>query len=127
MYRPSLDKSSPDCWSERTANLNVHDSAGIGNHFFYLLAEGSEAKTINGVEYRSPTCNGEHLDGISRDAAAAIWYRALTLYFTSATDYFGARAATLKAADDLYGPRSAQVVATAMSWDAVNVMPGLRR
>jgi Zn-dependent metalloprotease len=127
MYRPSLDKSSPDCWSERVQNLNVHDSAGIGNHFFYLLAEGSQAKTINGVEYRSPTCNGEHLDGITREAAAAIWYRALTLYFTTATDYFGARAATLKAAEDLYGPRSGQVVATAMTWDAVNVMPGLRR
>ena len=127
MYRPSLDKSSPDCWSERVQNLGVHDAAGIGNHFFYLLAEGSKAKTINGVEYRSPTCNGEHLDGITREAAAAIWYRALTLYFTSATDYFGARAATLKAAEDLYGPRSGQLVATAMTWDAVNVMPGLRR
>jgi zinc metalloprotease ZmpA len=127
MYRPSLDKSSPDCWSERTANLGVHDAAGIGNHFFYLLAEGSKAKTISGVEYRSPTCNSERLDGIGRDAAAAIWYRALTLYFTSATDYFGARAATLEAAEDLYGPRSAQVAAVAMAWDAVNVMPGLRR
>ncbi|MBA3742240.1 MAG: M4 family metallopeptidase [Sporichthya sp.] len=127
MYRPSLDKSSPDCWSERVQNLGVHDSAGIGNHFFYLVAEGSKAKTISGVEYRSPTCNGDRIEGIGRDAAAAIWYRALTLYFTSATDYFGARAATLNAAEDLYGERSPQLVATAMSWDAVNVMPGLRR
>jgi Zn-dependent metalloprotease len=127
MYRPSLDKTSPDCWSERVQNLNVHDSAGIGNHFFYLLAEGSKAKSINGVEYRSPTCNGERLEGIGRDAAAAIWYRALTLYFTTATDYFGARAATLKAAEDLYGERSAQVTKVAMTWDAVNVMPGLRK
>ncbi len=127
MYRPSLDKSSPDCWSERVQNLGVHKSAGIGNHFFYLLAEGSKAKTISGVAYRSPTCNDERLDGIGRDKAAAIWYRALTLYFTTATDYFGARAATLKAAEDLYGPRSAQAVAVALTWDAVNVMPGLRR
>lgn len=127
MYRPSLDKSSPDCWSERVQNLGVHDAAGIGNHFFYLLAEGSKAKTINGVEYRSPTCNGDRIEGIGREAAAAIWYRALTLFFTTATDYFGARAATLKAAQDLYGERSPQVVATAMTWDAVNVMPGLRR
>ena len=127
MYRPSLDKSSPDCWSQKVQNLGVHDAAGIGNHFFYLLAEGSRAKTISGVEYRSPTCNGERLVGIGRDAAAAIWYRALTLYFTTATDYFGARAATLEAAEDLYGPRSGQVVAVGMTWDAVNVMPGLRR
>lgn len=127
MYRPSLDKSSPDCWSQRVQNLGVHDAAGIGNHFFYLLAEGSRAKTISGVEYRSPTCNGERLIGIGRDAAAAIWYRALTLYFTSATDYFGARAATIEAAEDLYGLRSGQAVAVGMTWDAVNVVPGLRR
>jgi Zn-dependent metalloprotease len=127
MYRPSLDKTSPDCWSERVQNLNVHDSAGIGNHFFYLLAEGSKAKRINGVEYRSPTCNDQHIEGIGRDAAAAIWYRALTLYFTTATDYFGARAATLKAAEDLYGEQSPRIADVAQAWDAVNVVPGLKR
>ena len=29
----------------------MHYSSGIGNHFFYLLAEGSGAKTLNGVSY----------------------------------------------------------------------------
>ena len=33
---------------------------GPGNHFFYLLSEGSGAKTINGIAYNSPTCNGSH-------------------------------------------------------------------
>src|SRR5262249_4285014 len=28
MFHPSLDKTSPDCWSDRVQNLNVHDSAG---------------------------------------------------------------------------------------------------
>jgi hypothetical protein len=36
----------------------VHYSSGVGNHFFYLLSEGSGAKTLNGVSYSSPTCNG---------------------------------------------------------------------
>jgi Thermolysin metallopeptidase, alpha-helical domain len=31
------------------ANLDVHYSSGVGNHFFYLLSEGSGAKTIGGV------------------------------------------------------------------------------
>ncbi len=127
MYRPSLDKSSPDCWSAKVQNLGVHNAAGIGNHFFYLLAEGSKAKNILSVEYRSPTCNDERLTGIGREKAAAIWYRALTLYFTSATDYFDARTATLKAAEDLHGPRSDEAAAVAASWDAVNVVPSIRR
>ena len=55
-------------------------------------------------------CNGNTgLAGIGRDAAAQIWYRALTVYMTSNTDYAGARVATLNAAADLYGAGSAQL------------------
>ena len=54
----SSDGSSPNCWSTNTKNLDVHYSSGVGNHFFYLLAEGSGAKTINGIAHNSPTCNG---------------------------------------------------------------------
>ena len=52
-----------------TKNLDVHYSSGVGNHFFYLLAEGSGAKTINGIAHNSPTCNGSTITGIGRDAA----------------------------------------------------------
>ena len=38
--------------------------------------------------------------------AANIWYRALTVYMTSGTNYAGARTATLNAARDLYGAGS---------------------
>ena len=58
MDKPSRDGSSPDCWSSGVGNLDVHYSSGPANHVFYLLAEGSGAKTINGVSYNSPTCNG---------------------------------------------------------------------
>jgi len=99
----------------------LHYSSGVGNHFFYLLAEGSGAKSLNGVSYNSPTCNGSTVSGIGRDAAAAIWYRALTVYMTSSTNYSGARTATLSAARDLYGAGSAQYNAVATAWSAVNV------
>ena len=79
---------------------------GSGNHFFYLLAEGSGAKTINGVAHSSPTCNGSTVTGIGRDAAQKIWFRALTVYMTSGTTYAQARTATLNAATDLFGPAS---------------------
>ncbi|TDD32612.1 M4 family peptidase [Actinomadura sp. KC06] len=121
MDKPSKDGSSHDAWSSETKNVDVHYSSGVANHFFYLLAEGSGAKTINGVAYNSPTSNGSTVKGIGRDAATKIWYRALTTYMTSSTDYKGARTATLNAAKDLYGAGSAQYSTVAAAWSAVNV------
>jgi Zn-dependent metalloprotease len=121
MDKPSRDGASADCWSKQVGSLNVHYSSGVGNHLFYLLAEGSGAKTIGTVNYNSPTCNGSTVTGIGRTAAAAIWYRALTTYMTSSTGYAGARVATLKAATDLYGGTSTEYAGVAAAWTAVNV------
>ncbi|MFJ7906154.1 M4 family metallopeptidase [Kitasatospora sp. NPDC096204] len=121
MDKPSKDGASADYWSSTVGNKDVHYSSGVANHFFYLLAEGSGAKTVNGVSYNSPTSNGSTLAGIGRDKAAAIWYRALTTYFTSTTNYAGARTGTLKAAADLYGATSAEYSAVAATWSGVNV------
>ncbi|WP_128428286.1 M4 family metallopeptidase [Streptomyces cyaneus] len=121
MDKPSKDGASVDCWTTTTGQLDVHYSSGIGNHFAYLLAEGSGAKTINGVSYNSPTCNGSSVNGIGRDKLGKIWYRALTVYMTSSTNYAGARTATLSAAKDLYGAGSTEYNAVAAAWSAVRV------
>ncbi|RYB95471.1 M4 family peptidase [Nocardioides oleivorans] len=121
MDTPSSDGSSLDCWSTGAKDVDVHYSSGIGNHFFYLLAEGSGAKTIGGVAHSSTTCNGSSVTGIGREAAGDIWYRALTVYMTSSTTYAGARTATLSAARDLYGQGSTQYDTVAAAWSAVSV------
>ncbi|MGY4976332.1 M4 family metallopeptidase [Streptomyces sp. 900105755] len=121
MDQPSKDGSSADYWSSSVGNLDVHYSSGVANHFAYLLAEGSGPKTINGVSYNSPTYNGSTVTGIGRDKLGAIWYRALTVYMTSSTNYAGARTATLNAAKDLYGNGSTEYNAVAAAWSAVNV------
>ncbi|MFJ3789042.1 M4 family metallopeptidase [Kitasatospora sp. NPDC090091] len=121
MDKPSKDGGSADSWSSGVGNLDVHYSSGVANHFFYLLAEGSGAKTINGVAYNSPTSNGSTITGVGRTKAAAIWYRALTVYWTSTTNYKGARTGTLSAAADLYGAGSAEYNAVAAAWSGVNV------
>lgn len=121
MDDPAQDGNSASCWTSRTGRLDVHYSSGVGNHFFYLLAEGSGAKQINGVSYDSPTCDGSTVAGIGRLAATRIWYRALTTEMTSNTDYAGARTATLAAAGDLYGAGSTQAAAVAAAWSAVGV------
>ncbi|MFJ8721049.1 M4 family metallopeptidase [Streptomyces sp. NPDC003343] len=121
MDKPSKDGNSADCWSSSVGNLDVHYSSGVANHFAYLLAEGSGAKTLNGVSYNSPTCNGSTVTGIGRDKLGKIWYRALTVHMTSSTDYAGARTATLSAAKDLYGAGSTEYNAVAAAWTAVGV------
>ncbi|QIY64719.2 M4 family metallopeptidase [Streptomyces sp. RPA4-2] len=121
MDKPSKDGGSADSWSSTVGNKDVHYSSGVANHFFYLLAEGSGAKTINGVSYNSPTSNGSTVTGIGRAKALQIWYKALTTYMTSTTNYKAARTATLSAASALYGSGSTEYTTVAAAWAAVNV------
>jgi Zn-dependent metalloprotease len=126
MNQPSKDGSSADCWYSTLGSLDVHYSSGVANHFFFLLAEGTggngfgASKTCQATDTKTATGTGT-LTGIGRDVAGKIWYRALTVYMTSSTNYAGARSATLKAAADLYGAGSATVNAVAAAWKAVNV------
>ena len=126
MYKPSLDGASADCWYSGVGSLNVHYSSGVANHFFYLLAEGTNPS--GGPA--SPTClpgdtrqarGSAVLTGIGRAAAEQIWYRALTVHLTSSSNYAAARQATLNAAASLFGANSAQRTAVANAWAAVNV------
>ncbi|MFE9682339.1 M4 family metallopeptidase [Streptomyces sp. NPDC002701] len=121
MDKPSKDGASKDSWSSSLGSVDVHYSSGPANHFFYLLSEGSGAKTINGVSYNSSTSNGSTVTGIGRDKAVKIWYKALTEYMTSTTKYAGARTATLSAASALYGSTSTEYKTVAAAWSAVNV------
>jgi len=123
MIKPSSDGSSSDCWYSGVGNLDVHYSSGVANHFFFLLAEGT-----NSSYGKSPTCVSGNtrvasgsgtLTGIGRDKAAKIWYRALTTKFTSSTTYAGARTGTIAAANELYGSGSAEATAVAAAWSAV--------
>ncbi|WP_199511727.1 M4 family metallopeptidase [Nucisporomicrobium flavum] len=119
MYNPSLDgRGSQNCWSTSTKSVDVHYSSGVGNHFFFNLAEGTGA-TAYGT---SPVCGSAGaVTGIGRAKAAAIWYRALTTYFTSSTTYAKARGYTLSAATDLYGRCGTEYKAVQKAWTAVNV------
>ncbi|MFI9305076.1 M4 family metallopeptidase [Streptomyces triculaminicus] len=121
MDKPSKDGSSRDYWSSSLGNVDVHYSSGPANHFFYLLSEGSGSKVLGGVSYNSPTYNNSKIAGIGRDKATKIWYKALTTYFTSTTNYKAARTATLKATADLYGSTSNEYKTVANTWTAINV------
>jgi zinc metalloprotease ZmpA len=121
--QPSQDvlEGTIDYWSPQTENTEVHAGSGVSSHAYYLLAEGSGRKTIRGVAYNSQTYDGAPAAGIGRAKATAVFYRALTRYMVSSTDFHDARLATLKAAKDLYGLNSAEYAAVDRVWAAVNV------
>ena len=129
MDQPGADGWSKPCWYPQLGGEDVHLSSGVANLFFYLLAEGTGAKTIGGLPHEGMVCSGtgfpqssgEHFAGIGRTAAAAIWWRALTVYMTSTTTYLDARDANIRAALDL-DPRTCPSVERA--WDSVLVPHG---
>ena len=110
MSDPRSDGYSIDHYSQMTASMDVHYSSGLANKFFHLLAEGGTNKT-----------SGQSVTGIGRGKAEKIWYRALTVYMTSATNFKGARAATLSAAADLYGAGGVEQSTIAAAWTACGV------
>ncbi|MFF3542858.1 M4 family metallopeptidase [Streptomyces platensis] len=121
--KPSLDKleGTVDYWSKASYDTEVHAGSGVSSHAYYLLAEGSGKKTIGGVAYNSPTVDGSKVTGIGRKKATAIFYRALTRYMVSTTDFHDARTATLRAAKDMYGVQSTEYKTVNKAWAAVNV------
>ena len=104
----------PDHYAERYTGSadsgGVHINSGIPNKAFYLAAVG-------GTHHRSNVT----VTGIGVTNAARIWYRALTTYMTSGTNFSGARTAMLNAATDLFGASSTQYNTVAMAWCAVGV------
>ncbi|MBD1372811.1 M4 family metallopeptidase [Hazenella sp. IB182357] len=78
----------------------VHTNSGIPNKAFVNFVETS---------------------GITRDNAGKVWYRALTSYMTSRSDFDDARNATIQAATDLFGSSSTEVTAVTNAWAAVGV------
>lgn len=76
----------------------VHVNSSITNHAAYLI--GQE---------------------LGREKLGKIYYRALTVYLTSNSDFSDARQAVVQSAIDLYGEGSAEVAAANSGFDAVGI------
>ncbi|MGE9808261.1 M4 family metallopeptidase [Janibacter sp. G1551] len=124
MDKPSRDGRSQDCWTTGTKNLDPHYSSGPLNHWYYLVSEGSGAKTINGVSYNSPTCNSSTMTGIGHLKAEKIWYRTLSTKLTSSSSYQAAREGAIASAKELYGASSAECAAVEKGFNAIAVPAG---
>jgi Zn-dependent metalloprotease len=124
MDQPSKDGRSANCWSKTVGRLDVHYSSGPLNHWFYLVSEGSGAKTVNGVAYNSPTCNSSTMTGVGHSVAEKVWYRTLATKLTSSSGYAAARNGAIASAKELYGKNSAQCAAVLNGFNAIAVPAG---
>lgn len=125
MNNPTADGYSADYYPERlypnctpsSSNdyCGVHGNSGIANLAYYLLVAG-------GTHPRGKT--SVNVPAIGMAKAEKIFYRALTTYMTSSTNFQGARNATAQAAADLYGGSSAEYNAVQKCWDAVGAPGG---
>ncbi|MEU8518286.1 M4 family metallopeptidase [Streptomyces sp. NBC_01216] len=117
MYNPSLHNNDPNCYTQLTSGTEVHAAAGPQNHWFYLLAEGSNP---GGGKPSSPICSGgpSSVTGIGIQKAGKIFMGAL-LSKTSSWNHRAARKATLASAKNTYG--SAECNAVKAAWNAVAV------
>ena len=68
----------------------VHTNSGIPNHAYALAVDGG-------------TYNGKTITGIGLSKASKIWYRALTTYLVSGSNFLDAYDAIIQSASDLIG------------------------
>jgi len=116
----SVNRNNVSCWTTKLAtHTDPELKAGPADFFFFLLAAGGAQGSFPFGRFQ--TCDGRLVKGIGNAKAEKIWYRALTEYMNEATDYKGARVATLKAAADLYGAHGLEYNTVNSAWEAVSV------
>lgn len=120
MYNPGV-LGDPNCYSSDIPNTEVHAAAGPQNHWFYLLAEGSNP---GGGKPSSPICSGgpSSVTGIGLQKATKIFVNGLQRK-TSPWTHAKARVATLQAAKDLYPGSCTEFNTVKAAWLAVAVGP----
>ncbi|MEU9841667.1 M4 family metallopeptidase, partial [Actinomadura sp. NPDC048032] len=116
MYNPSA-LGDPNCYSSSIPSTEVHAAAGPQNHWFYLLAEGSNPTNGNPT---SPTCNNSTVTGIGIQKAGQIFMGGLNRKVTS-WSHARARVETINAALQLFPGSATECNAVKAAWSAVNV------
>ncbi len=111
MEDPTL-YGDPDHYDDRYIgtqdNGGVHWNCGIINKAAYLISEG-------GTHYNVT------VNGIGIDKMTEIFYRALTQHYTESCTFSQAKAATIQAANELYGTGSTEAQAVADAFTAVGI------
>lgn len=119
MYKPSLGIYQ-DEWTPDLIDQNRDFASAPMNRAFYFLSQGASQWNVDN-HYTPLLPFG--MTGIGNDKAFRVWYRALSYYFTSTTDYKAARQALITAVRELYGPSSNEEKAVWNALHGINVGP----
>lgn len=117
MYNPPAVNNDPACYSSSIPGTETHAAAGPLNHWFYLLAEGTNP---GGGKPNSSTCNQSTLPGVGIQNAGKIFYGGMLLK-TSSMSYKKYRTATLSSAKNLDLTTCNLFNRTKAAWDAISV------
>jgi len=115
MYNPGA-LGDDNCYSSSIPSEEVHAAAGPGNHWFYLLAQGTSG---NG-QPASTTCNNTTITGVGIQQAIKVMYNAMLLK-TSSSSYLKYRTWTLTAAKTLGAGNCSLFNTVKAAWTAVSV------
>jgi len=107
-----------NCFSNQTEQEEVHAAAGPGNHWFFLVSQGTSG---NG-QGASPTCNNSTVTGLGIETAMKIMFNAMLLK-NSNSSYLQYRVLTLQAAKSLFPGTCTEFNTVKAAWDAVAVPP----
>jgi len=95
----------------------IHYNAGVGNYWFYLLANGGSGVNEIGQPYT--------INGIGIEEAMQIVFSTLTGYLTENSRYYEYYLASLQATEDIYGPGAVEIDLVRDAWNAVGVKEGV--
>ena len=87
---PGKMSDSAQFWCDPNNGGGVHTNSGIPNHAYALAVEGG-------------SYNGRTVTGIGFLKAAKVWYRALTVYLTTASTFLDSYDALIQSCSDLTG------------------------
>jgi Zn-dependent metalloprotease len=116
MYNPGA-LGHPNCYSSSIPSTEVHAAAGPQNHWFYLVAEGTNP---SGKPASSRCDNGAAITGIGIRKAGEIFMSALNMK-TQPWTHAKARVATLRAAQQLYPGSCTEFNVVKNAWSGVSV------
>lgn len=101
----------PDHYSKKRNDSNLennHFNSTINSKAAHLISEG-------GTHY------GVKVNGVGKDATEQIFYKALTNYLVSSSDFHMMRQAALQSATDLYGENSKEYNAVLDAYKAIGI------
>jgi Zn-dependent metalloprotease len=116
MFNPAA-LGHKNCYDSAIPSTEVHAAAGPGNHWFYLLSQGTNP--TNG-QPTSTTCNSSTVTGLGTETAMKIFYNAMLIKTTGAS-YLKYRTWTLTSAKNLFPGDCTAFNTVKAAWDAVSV------